>query len=123
MKKIASMLPIALLAICALVLTGCSNTMMGNSADEIPSDLINTAWTRHIGTSTALLEFGTDGVTVSGTGSRYDGYCRFGSYSNGCWCWGNNNGTALDFQYTCIGNTLTIRKCNNPSFNGQWTRL
>jgi hypothetical protein len=123
MKKIASMLPIALLAIGAFVLTGCSNGMIDSPADEIPSDLRNTVWIRQIGSSRALLDFGRDGVTVSGTGTRYDGYCRLRSYSNGCWCWGNNNGTALDFQYTCAGNTLTIRKCNNSLFNGQWTRI
>jgi hypothetical protein len=114
-----------------LALAGCSNGMMNNSHGkmnnsviEIPSDLRNTSWSKQIGEKTAMLDFGTDSMTVSGTDTQYDGQCGFMSSSgNGSCGFRNNNGMGLDFQYACTGNTLNIRNCNNSSFNGDWTKL
>ncbi|MDR0473909.1 MAG: hypothetical protein LBH43_09610 [Treponema sp.] len=122
---------LALALVSALALSGCSNVMMdnshgemNNSVNEIPSELRNTAWTKQIGPNTARLDFGTDSMTVSGTDTQYDGQCSFGSSSGKGNCgFRNNNGMDLDFQYTCTGNILNIRKCNNSSFNGEWTKL
>jgi hypothetical protein len=105
-----------------LVMAGCSDGMMNDPGNEIPVDLRNTVWSKQIGSSTAQIEFGGDCMTVSGT-DQYDGRCRFRSYGNGCCGFRNNNDTDIDFEYTCAGNTLTIWNCNNPAFNGDWTKL
>ena len=122
MKRFKLIAFIAFVAISAFMMAGCSNGTADNSTAGIPSELRNTAWTKQIGASTATLAFETDDLVVSGTNTSYDGRCRYGSYGRGCCGFKNNNGTELDFDYTCVGNTLTIRNCNNPSFNGEWTR-
>jgi len=117
------MLAIMLISIMA---AGCSNDLLGNSAETIPSDIRNTSWVGQGTRSNIRLDIGTNGINISGTGTQWDGWCGYGGvpgYGNGCCTFRTNNGTELTWQYTCQGNTLNVWNCNNPGLNGQWTRL
>jgi hypothetical protein len=124
MKGLRFLMVIAFMAAGVLLMPGCSNPM-DDSAGNVPADLVNTTWSRQIGSNTAMLAFGTDGVTVSGTKTQWDGYCRYRSTGNGAGCCGfrNNNGVVFDWQYTCMGNSLNVWNCTNSSFNGKWTKV
>ncbi|MDR0442340.1 MAG: hypothetical protein LBH44_02920 [Treponema sp.] len=137
MKKISLLLITAFLAGGMLLMAGCSDDLIDSLEGAIPADLRNTTWYKQIGQNTATLDFGTDGVTVSGTETQWDGYCRYGACGkgngscgngycgkgNGSCGFRNNDGTELSWEYTCTGNTLTIKNCNNSSFNGDWTKV
>jgi hypothetical protein len=124
MNRLDFLLVIAFMTVGLLLMAGCSNPM-DNSTGNVPANLVNTTWSRQIGTNTAMLSFGKNGVTVSGTKTQWDGYCPYGSIENGTGCCGfrNTNGVVFDWQYTCIGNTLNVWNCTNSSFNGNWTKV
>jgi len=110
----------------SIMAAGCSNDLPDNSADTVPSDIRNTKWVGQGSRSNIRLDIGTDGINVSGTGTQWDGWCRYGGgtgYGNGCCAFRTNSGTEFTWQYTCRGNTLSVWNCSNPELNGQWNRL
>ena len=118
-----------ILTIC-FILMGCSDAAGPSasvSANEISSDLRNSAWTKQINDSqTITISFGRDMLTMSsdGVSSRYDqqwtyrgGYCCGNGY-----CIFYNGQDSLEFRYRCNNNRLSITGCNVQSLNGNWTR-
>ena len=118
----------------SLILAGCSDVMgqpasdaTGRSANEIPTDLRNTAWTRQISDSeTVTISFGRDVMTMSSNrvSSQYNQQWEYrGAYCCGYgYCVFYNGPNSLDFRYTNNNSGLTITGSNMRSLNGNWTR-
>jgi len=114
----------------SVMAAGCSHGMPNNStgaaANTVPSDIRNTRWIGQDARSNVMLDIGTNGINVSGTGTQWDGWCGYGGVpgnGNGCCTFRTNNGTVFTWQYTRQGNTLNVWNCSNPELNGQWTLL
>ena len=126
MRKQFSFAAMFVILISCLVLSGCSD-VMNRPADEIPSDLRNTTWTRQISDSeTVTLNFGRDMMLMSTNGASGQnnqqwnyrgGYCCSYGY-----CGFNNGPDSLDFRYTSGNDTLNITGSNIQFLNGSWAR-
>jgi len=126
MKKQTSFVIMVIFLTTCLFLAGCSD-VIEQSANEIPSDLRNTVWTRQISdTETFTITFGKNTLALSSdeASSQDDqqwnyrgGYCCGNGY-----CTFYNGQNSLDFRYKCNNNGLDISSSNVKFLTGNWTR-